>query len=152
MARAIQAKRKTDNMPRTKRTSRRNRHIERALVGAASLAFFASACDLPFEPLPNTEAASIVIPDAIGQLCSPIFRDVDIVSIVVELDAIERTGLGKSEAIASAADTCSDGADDLLDIADEEESAFVFTALDASVWQADCINCYIAIIDDIFDD
>ncbi len=144
--------RKTDTMARGQQFVGRTCKTAILFASATMLALSGSACDLQLEPLPDTEASSIVLPAGVQQLCTPLFRDVDVVSIIVELNATQNAGGTKTAAISTATNTCSEGAQALLDIAEEEGSTFEFSALDAIVWEADCINCYVFIIDDMFDD
>src|SRR3990172_1186200 len=66
------------------------------------------------------------IPVRVRALCGPIFRDSDIQSIIIELEAARAAGADKPEAISDAGDVCQDGAASLLQVA--ENSDFEFDA------------------------
>ncbi len=125
--------------------------MKRFLVAFIVLPFTLS-CGLPVEALLGTFVSSVSFPPRVLLLCAPILRDVDIQAIVIEINAGRDENVTKTAAIVAAGTTCADTATDLLAIADEPDSGVDFTALDAASYETDCTNCYIAIIDALYDD
>jgi hypothetical protein len=89
------------------------------------------------------------IPPQIRLICSPIFRDTDLRTIAVTINADIDADASKSGLLTTAASTCTDRASELLTISDT--TSLEFDELDAADFEADCFNCYTAIIDSLFD-
>ncbi len=122
--------------------------MKRTVIGIIGFSIIPS-CGLLLDTLVAPTAARDQIPAHIRALCSPLFRDADLRSIVIELNAARDEEISKSAAITGAGDACSATAAELLTIADAVD--LDFDQLTASQFDTDCVNCYIALIDAIYD-
>lgn len=111
-----------------------------------------SSCGLTNEQLAGIASfvAGARIPPKVRPICSPLFRDVDLRTIVIEINTNIDADVTKVDAIQSATDSCSAAASELLTAAGEDETS-TFGTLEAAAYRTDCINCYVAIIDDLYD-
>ncbi len=116
----------------------------------AILSILIPACDTVIPALLSAPVARHTLPLRTSLLCSPLFRSADIETIIVSIDAAKTEGDTKATAIINADEACSDAAGNLLTIGEDENADFDFDALDASAFESDCRNCYIALIDDIY--
>lgn len=128
----------------------RGRWLSRIMVSAALL-IIVPACGTILQQLAGPPAGRHPVPPRTQSLCSPIFRAADIETIIVSILASKDEGTTKSAALIIADTACDDSAANLLSIAQDEDSTFEFSALDASAFRDDCLNCYASIIDGIYD-
>ncbi len=133
------------------------------IVAAMIILPLTVSCGLPIDQLVGSVLSRTQIPPRVLLLCAPILRDVDIEAIVIQINAGRDEGVSKTAAITVSGTTCNETATELLAIATSSESTtesetgtsteplIEFNALDAAVYETNCTNCYIAIIDALYD-
>ncbi len=117
---------------------------------AAVLTTLLPACGTVVPQLLGPPPGRHQVPPRIQALCSPMFRDTDVETIIVSISAAKDDGATKSTALSNANTACADTASALLAIGQDENADFEFDAVDAAAFQDDCFNCYVAIIDAIY--
>ena len=128
----------------------RNHRVGRITIVVALL-MLVPACGTSIQQIFGPPPGRHPVPPRTQSLCSPIFRAADIETIIVSILASKKEGTTKSAALIIADTICEDSATNLLTIGQDEDSTFDFDALDAAAFRGDCLNCYVSIIDAIYD-